>query len=392
VISAETERCVNPPGSYESLMGITKHIASQQLKCSGDMDGCQRCENTNTKCTYRSSARSSDHSKRRQSSTESETPVRPRPKRQRRKAKPDTRPTPGAQEEGPGSPTDTMAEPLSSADLTDGFWTPVSLSDPTFVDFVHDWDDNQSPSMDMTLADTSSLSLLSPSHSSPQPHSGLTNNIFLTAPPGGDLLDTDLTDYPRGGGGGCDCLRALADILERIHVSGDGNSNGSNDMCDQGGTQHFDDLLGHLRDGIETCMQVLPCNYCSVRTANSTLVVTVVHQLAVMSQDLCRQLLAHQQTIGRAPAAALVEDCHPHTLLLSSEVYVGKYHVRSGALYVEFILAIVGAHLEDLRGLIEDLRGDVKKRSRAAKLLGDAADVATRTASELQRNVERREQ
>ncbi|KAB5582755.1 hypothetical protein GE09DRAFT_1049726 [Coniochaeta sp. 2T2.1] len=289
-----------------------------------------------------------------------------------------------------------MAEPVSSADLTDGFWTPVSLSDPTFVEFVHDWDDNQSPSLDMTLGDASSLSLLSPSQSSPQPNSTLTNenftnDIFLTAPPCDtdtvELIDTDLTDYTRGGPG-CDCLHALADILERIHVSGDG-SNGDIDI-DQGTTTHFDDLLGHLRDGIETCKQVLPCNYCSVRTANSTLVVTVVHQLTVMSQDLCHQLLAHQQVTNTAPAAP-VEDPTP-PLLLSSEVYVGKYHVRSGPLYVEFILAIVGAHLEDLRGLMGLLRGDVRKRSRAAKLLGDAADVATRTVGELQRNAERREQ
>lgn len=65
---------------------------------------------------------------------------------------------------------------------------------------------------------------------------------------------------------GCKCMLCLADILERIS----GGSSGNVDDADR-----FDDLLIHLRDGVEMFEQVLLCQHCSVCSTNSMFVLTV---------------------------------------------------------------------------------------------------------------------
>jgi len=104
-----------------------------------------------------------------------------------------------------------------------------------------------------------------------------------------------------------------------------------------------------------------------------------------MSQDLCRQLLAYQQKVKTATSmTSALPDATP--FLTPAGIYVGKYQVRSAALCEEFLFAIVNMHIQDLYRLLGHLRNDVKKGTKAFKLLSDAIDVAKRAFSDLQRN------
>lgn len=151
------------------------------------------------------------------------------------------------------------------------------------------------------------------------------NSLVMTPPAtNATTFSMDTSDFRSAQ---CGCIRSLADMLERI--SGDGGSN-------------IDDLLVYLRDGVETCKQVLPCNNCSVTTTNSMIVVTVVQQLATISQDLCLQLIKYQQKIKTASTI----EVPPH--LINAEIYLGKYQVRMTALHFETVLPIVSMHIKDL--------------------------------------------
>ena len=182
----------------------------------------------------------------------------------------------------------------------------------------------------------------------------------------------------------CDCIRSLADILERI--SGDVGS--GSDQIDQADS-HFDGMLGCLHGGIDTCKQVLLCKHCSVCTTNPMFIVTITQQLAAISQDLCRQLLAYQQKVKTTTAtttmSAVGDDTPP--LLPSAGIYVGKYQVRSAALCEDFLFGIVNVHVKDLHRLLDHLRNDVKKGTRAFKILSDATDVAKTASHGLGNNV-----
>jgi len=276
------------------------------------------------------------------------------------------------------------SQSLSPVDFRNGFWTPIALSEPGFANHLHDWDDEHSEepqTLDLDLDEN--ITAISPIFSLPElqdiseyPESAAVSNIVGDILNGLDIAplataNPTSTSVDSSGyrGRPCECIQSLADILERI--SGDGGS-------DSDRPNRFDILLVHIRNGIETCNQVIPCNYCSVSTTNSMFVVTIVQQLATILQSLCQQLLPYQQKVkGRSTAESPLPS-------LNTSIHVGKYEVRSAALYTEFTFSIVRLHFKEFHRLLEHLEKDIKKGTTAFKLLSDAADVARKASCDLQ--------
>ncbi|KAL8857420.1 MAG: hypothetical protein Q9178_006047 [Gyalolechia marmorata] len=271
-------------------------------------------------------------------------------------------------------------------DLKDGFWT----SGLVFNQFLHDPKDAHSDEpqgLESVLGESNDA--LPPESPIPEtqgtpPYSVPTaisimnddnlNNFPITPPPTANPTGTP-TELPEHTNQGCGCIRSLADILQRI--GGDGGSD--SDEADR-----FDILLVHLRDGVETCKHVLPCKQCSMHTTNSMFIVTIVQQLATISQDLCLQLLTYQQqkvkdttTPSTSPTSTLdMPPPPPQPLFLhNADIYVGRYQVRPAALRLGFLFPIVRLYLDDLNLLLQHLRNRIRKGTKACKLLGAAAEM-----------------
>ncbi|KAL8727340.1 MAG: hypothetical protein Q9166_006108 [cf. Caloplaca sp. 2 TL-2023] len=261
-------------------------------------------------------------------------------------------------------------------DLKDGFWT-SGLIFTEFLNDSHNVHPEEPQGLDLNLDESvNALPLVfqmpenqgTPGYSASTAMSimndeslnGLLMTPPLTANPTGTPVD--LSEHPSRG---CECIRSLADVLQKI--SGDGGS-------DIDEVDRFDVLLVYLRDGVETYKQGLPCKHCTVHTTNSMFVITIIQQLATISQDLCRQLLTYQQKVKTTSTV----DVPP--LLLNADIYVGKYQVRAKALRLRFLFPIVRMYLKDLKQLLEHLRKDIKKGMKAFKLLNAAAHVV-QTAS-----------
>ncbi|KAE8366427.1 hypothetical protein BDV27DRAFT_91947 [Aspergillus caelatus] len=348
---------------------------SRKVKCSGDRYGCQRCQATLTTCTYRSSIKATDQpsSQRRQSTSAPNSSSKPPAKRQQTRRNTDSRSATG---DALSRPVDTNQQ-LPPADTKDGLWTPITSSGPVLHEFLHDWDDfhsKDSQSLDLlqgesinaipmesTLPDSHDTSSYSPSTTASIIDDDSPSSLVIHPPTTVTSVDSH-TSRSRG----CGCIRSLADILER--VSGDDGSN-----LDE--VDHFDDLLVYLRDGVETCKQVLPCKLCCVCTTNPMFVVTIFQQLATFAQSLCCQLVMYQHK-GKTTS---IHDVSP-----LSDIYVGKYHVRAAALHLRLLFPIVSMHIRDLKQILELLQNDIIKGTKAYKSLRAAADVVQTAYSDLQ--------
>ncbi|KAL8909689.1 MAG: hypothetical protein Q9171_004934 [Xanthocarpia ochracea] len=269
-------------------------------------------------------------------------------------------------------------------DLKDGFWT----SGLVLNEFIHDPKDGHSDEpqdLERNLGESNDAlpsvfpipeSQGTPPYSVPTVMSIMNddnlNNYLITPPSTANPTGTP-TESPERSNQGCGCIRSLAHILQRI--GGDGGS--ESDEADR-----FDILLMHLRDGVETCKQVLPCKQCSMHTTNSMFIVTIVQQLATISQDLCLQLLTYQQqkvkhrTPFTSPTSTLDMPPPPSPLFLhNADIYVGRYQVRPAALRLGFLFPIVRLYLNDLKLLLQHLRNRIREGTKACKLLAAAAEV-----------------
>lgn len=198
------------------------------------------------------------------------------------------------------------------------------------------------------------------------------NQFIMTPPPTANSNSTPTESFEHKNQG-CGCIRSLASVLQKI-----GGDHGS----DTDDPERFDILLVHLRDGIETCKRVLPCKQCSIPTTNSMFIVTIIQQLASISQDLCHQLLTYQREAKDLSTSTASVDIttSPPPLLHNADIYVGRYQVRLAALRLGFLFPIVRLYLNDLKVLLEGLRERIRKGTKACKLLGAAAEVV-QTAS-----------
>ena len=342
-----------------------------KVKCSGDRYGCQRCQATFTICTYRPSIKAADQpSSQRLPTTPapdffSEPPVKRQQTRSNTHARSDT-------EEVLRRSVD-MSQRLPLGDTRDGIWAPTTSSGPVLHGSFHDWDDfysNNCQSLDLcpyestntipmvpTLPDNHDTSWYSPSTIT---NDDSPNSLGIHPPTTATSPDSDA---PRSRG--CSCLRSLADVLEG--VSGDENSSLDEVGC-------FDDLLVNLRNGIETCKQVLPCKLCCVCTANPMFVVTIFQQLVNTAQSLCHQLVTYQHkgktTIDGVPPL--------------SDIYVGKYHVQAAALQLRLLFPIVSMHLRDLKQILEIIQADIMQGTKASRTLSAAASVVRKLYRDLQ--------
>ncbi|KAL8891710.1 MAG: hypothetical protein Q9192_005709 [Flavoplaca navasiana] len=368
---------------------IADGVNGQKLKCNVDQFGCHRCQSKLPTSTHPSSSGSADtsNSKRRQPASKSMSSSNSPPKlakRQQTRRSSDAGPAGG---DVPDIQVD-LSQPLSSMDLKDGFWT----SGLVFNELLHDPKDahsNEPQGLEGNLGEKNdafpSLSPIPETQGTP-PYSMPTgisimnddnlNNFFLTPPSTANPTGTP-TESPEFSNQGCGCIRSLANILQRI--GGDGNSD--SDEADR-----FDILLLHLRDGIETCKHVLPCKQCSLHTTNSMFIVTIVQQLATISQDLCLQLLTYQQQQNKNPTTSSVSPTSstlnmplppppPPLFLHNADISVGRYQLRPAALRLGFLFPILRVYLDDLKLLLQHLRNRIRKGTKACKLLGAAAEV-----------------
>ncbi|KAL9623581.1 MAG: hypothetical protein Q9160_002037 [Pyrenula sp. 1 TL-2023] len=260
--------------------------------------------------------------------------------------------------------------------------TPVTPSDIFFNESLHDGYDinfEEPQGLDLSLRENvNAPPLLFPlpeNHKTPPSESmavSITNddnlNCLLMTPPTNAHPDSDPAESSDSRRRRCNCILSLADIFESISSDCGSNTDGAD---------RFDDLLVHLRDGIQACGKVLSCKYCSVCATHSMFIVTIVQQLATISQKLCLQVLAYQQKVT-TPSTMDVP-----VLFSNAEIHVGKYQIRATALNLGFLFPIVSMHVRDLRQLLEHLRRDIEKGTKAFKLLIAAADTVQTASSDL---------
>ncbi|EFY96235.2 hypothetical protein MAA_08346 [Metarhizium robertsii ARSEF 23] len=215
-----------------------------------------------------------------------------------------------------------------------GFWSPMTL--PLFHDDHHDWDQVHAREdeslgfrIDVNVDAPPSLSHFDELQGTTRPQSSSTasgsaaghvlDDLITSRPPTADP-NAASADLFKDRSHRCECVRVLADILERIDRD-DGSDN------DQ--TEHFDDLLVDFRDGIDTYIDVPPPS-------------------------------------------------------LSAGIHVGKYTVRATTLTFEFVFTIVIMHFNDLQRILEHLHDEIKTGTKAFKLLQAAVDDVRRVFGDLQ--------
>ncbi|KAL8999557.1 MAG: hypothetical protein Q9169_001646 [Polycauliona sp. 2 TL-2023] len=295
---------------------------------------------------------------------------------------------------GSGNTRPTLRDPSeqsSSMELKDGFWG----SDTVLNELLHDPSDahvEKPQNRDYSLGESiGGLPSVFPIPKAPGtlPQSAtaamsfMANDSldgFLLTPPSTANPTTTPAEPSEHPSQSCGCIRSLTGILQKI--GGDGGS-------DTDETDRFDFLLMHLRDGVKICKHVLPCKQCCIPSTNSMFIVTIVQQLATISQDLCLQLLDYQRvvkttgtttttTTSTATATADVPPpppSPPPLLLHTADFYVGKYQIQTPKLRLGFLFPIVRLYLQDLNLLLERLRGHIRKGTKACRLLGVAAEV-----------------
>lgn len=262
-------------------------------------------------------------------------------------------------------------------DVRDDFWAPILL-DPVFSGQIHDW--NMDSLKDhQGLHPTPHPSPLAPEIQSTPQFSALgmgskkdeylISGLVLTPPAtANDAASSVVSSEDRR----CNCIGYLADTLERISDNGDSNAGQHNSL---------DGLLGSMRDGIVACKQFSSCNYCSVCTTHPILVVTVIQKLAAMSQDLCRKLMTQQQHMKAMPTNGA------SFLSPTLDIHVGNFQVSSAALGTEITSIIVCMQFKDLHILVSGIENDMKRGTKAFKLLGDAAATVKMASNDLQKMI-----
>ena len=348
-----------------------------QLKCSGNPNGCQRCEASLNVCTYRVTTRGKGSSRSKgpptnSSSSSSPTISNPSPKAQTWAMKAESNQcTLSAAESSDIANMDTYDELLSTNSL-DSFWT--ALTPLAEIDSEKRGDGSGTSSQrsqDLSLELTERFStfpimcepeeslplrstLVGPSTVDPSELDDLTLTSPITS------LDPVFNSFDPTEGLArcrCDCVQSLANILESI--SGNDGSSVGQAYC-------FDEYLKRLRDGTQTCQQAAGCKSCYVCTTNPMIVVSFIQQLANLSQDLSHRLLTCHQSVNSASSG----DLDP--LLLEASMYVGQYQAQSPGVYLECIFAIANVHLLELHRLVDHLRKDLVKGARAQGLLADS--------------------
>ncbi|QYS92604.1 hypothetical protein H0G86_000015 [Trichoderma simmonsii] len=258
-------------------------------------------------------------------------------------------------------------QPLLLVDFEDGMWRPVTHSRPIFIDF-QDWT-HCHPKEPKDVDDNVSA-FHSSMMSMPEIHEAATTTTQYSVANGQASSTTDSDIFSSGEH--CQCIRSLADMLQRI--GGDGGD--------------IDDLLAYLSDGIETCQKTLACGLCSICTNNSMLVAAIMQQLAAIAQDLQRQLLAYVHNVDNMSSTSSTAFSSPtatSTIVNSIEVdigtaptvdiCIGKYQVRATKLHIKSVLLIGNMHLRDLQQLLAQMREEVVSGTRAAILLREAAEI-----------------
>ena len=255
--------------------------------------------------------------------------------------------------------------PFSSS--RDGFWTPVSLLNSDIGAHPREWNALQmneihNSSLDQTEFGGTSL-VNFPVHE-------LTSRAAHADMSAGRNTSGTALATLNGQGRECNCISVLANSLERIN----GDADNDVDSSDQ-----FDHLLVQLHDGIETCKKVKLCKRCSVYTTNSMVVVTLVQQLAAVTQTLSLQLVGCEQQLSTTSSIAEIPQS------LRADIRVGEYTIRASSLHLKFMFPVASIYFHDLQQLIEHLRDDMKKGTKTSKMLSAVADVVRKASRSLQR-------
>ncbi|KAH8731282.1 hypothetical protein GQ44DRAFT_722910 [Phaeosphaeriaceae sp. PMI808] len=358
-------------------MKACNQCRERKLRCTGESYQCRRCQATSTVCTYQ---RHPISSKRYLSASNVDEASNPPSKK--------LQSTTNAHHEYHISNTSSrdmsLEHGLLSRNPGDGFWTPVSLLGSHLNETCREWDHIQqegnrnqhtsrqghSSMIPTRLPASEILSVnvhqeASSIQNTSDEDSRQSSTRFSKAAAAANPLELE------GQEGRCRCISALANSLERI--SGDtGNDVDKNDCLDY--------LLIHLHDGIKTCKNVLSCNRCSLSTTNPMFLVTIMQQLATISQALSLQLVRCQQ---RGSATSSNSE---FLQSLYAGIYIGEYKVQATSLHLKFLVPIASMYLKDLQQLLERLQNNIKKGKKTFGILGAAADIVKKAYENLNLN------
>ncbi|KAM5472730.1 hypothetical protein MferCBS49748_001396 [Microsporum ferrugineum] len=273
-----------------------------QLKCSGDKDGCEKCQTASVTCTYRDVSSTKD-------SRKMSKRVRP-PNNQLPTPSPCQASCSNQQQplstETDQDPAHSMSEsePLnwpysSSEEFTElpNTILPIQLTFPAMMDDhatlgldtsseMHGVPENNHSSVDAENIFDAVFDTQAAYHHTnvPSQPARLNENtqetrVGWSSLPGGNLPST--LGANRSASSKCDCIRDVAQLLEVIGVQ---STETSADM-----------LLKCVDRGMQVCTEALRCSDCSVRGDNGMFLAVFLQQLVALAHTTADKLLAWDQ-------------------------------------------------------------------------------------------------
>ncbi|PYH91012.1 hypothetical protein BO71DRAFT_386542 [Aspergillus ellipticus CBS 707.79] len=352
---------------------------ARKLKCNGDLYGCASCRATSNACTYRSSPAFTSPSSLCQRPAWSVPDFSaPPPAKRHQTGHPgnvNIRPAPSAV---PAFAAPSMMPRPPPLDLNSRTPMPITPPGAAFINPPQDWAEfcNMNPKpyqgLNINLGATAPCPSMMPSlmpslpllpcssPSSPSTASSVTeesdsecSSLALTTPANATPQNPLDNRYRR-----CECVRSLADTLEKISP---GDIDISKSIED---TAEVDEMLRDLHECVETCKRVVACSLCNVCIRNSMLVITVFQQLLRLSSDLCHHALIAQKKSKAAPPRPVSSDGSQ-----SPGEGIARYQVQVATVCLQFIHGLVGMHLKHVHQFLGILRHRFGKKAKASKVL-----------------------
>ncbi|KAM5434829.1 hypothetical protein McanMca71_002382 [Microsporum canis] len=358
-----------------------------QLKCSGDKDGCEKCQAASVTCTYRDVSSTKDSRK----------------MSKRVRAPNNQLPTPSpcqgscSNQQQPLS-TEMDQEPAQSTSESEPLNWPYSSSEE-FTELPNTWMSSilpiqpTSPAM-MDDHATLRLDTSSGMHGLPESNHSSTDaeNIFdavldtqtayrytnipsqparlnentqerragWSSLPGGNLPSA--LGANRSASSKCDCLRDVARFLEVIGV--------------ESTETRADMLLKCVDRGMQVCREALRCSDCSVRGDNGMFLAVVLQQLVTLTRTASDKLLAWNQEQRNCQGSS----GGTHIPI----VCIDQYRIEIPDFKVSLILHVALLHFFGLQGLANGIKHNLRPNSFAERLVTDCESSIVDTITMIQ--------
>ncbi|EFR00427.1 hypothetical protein MGYG_03431 [Nannizzia gypsea CBS 118893] len=357
---------------------------SRKLKCSGEKDGCEKCQTASVTCTYRdiSSIKDSRRLSKRvrpcnnQLPTPSSCQASYRSQRQPLDTEMDQEPAQSTSDSEPLNWPNSSSEEFT--ELPNTWESSILPFQPTFPTMM---DDHATLGLDIS---NGMHGVLESNQSSTDPE-----NIFdavldtqaayhhTTAPSqparpndntqerrtgwssllGGNLPTTHSANKSASPPSRCDCLRDVARFLEVIGV--------------ESIETRADMLLKCVDRGMQVCREALSCSGCSVRGDNGMFLAVVLQQLVTLTRTASDKLLAwnheNRNCQGSSSGAHIPIVC------------IDQYRIEVPDFKVSLILHVALLHFFGLQGLANRIKDKLRPNSFAGRLITDCERIIVNT-------------